>query len=101
MDERNMEELEMDEEASVITLNDENGNEVDFEFLDLIEYEGVEYVVLLPVDEESNEVVILKVEPIEGNEDEEAYVSVGDEALLIKLFEIFKERFADIFTFEE
>lgn len=36
------------DEDNIITLNDENGNEVEFEFLDLIPYRQNEYVVLLP-----------------------------------------------------
>ena len=41
------EENEFDDNLSnIIILNDENGNEVQFEFLDLIEYESEEYVVL-------------------------------------------------------
>ena len=79
----------------------EDGNEVEFEFLDLIEYEGEEYVVLLPVEEdteEPGEVVILKLEDTES-EDEESYVSVEDEQVLNKVFEIFKEKFEDEFNF--
>lgn len=37
---------EGEELDNIIILNDEDGNEVEFEFLDLIEYEGEEYVVL-------------------------------------------------------
>lgn len=97
MDEMNMEELD-----NIVVLNDEEGNEVSFEYLDLIEYEGGEYVVLLPVnDEAEDEVVILKVEPIEGSEDEESYVSVDDEETLFAIFDIFKEHFADEFDFAE
>lgn len=97
MDEMNMEELE-----NIVVLNDEEGNEVSFEYLDLIEYEGAEYVVLLPVnDEAEDEVVILKVEPVEGSEDEESYVSVDDEETLFAIFDIFKEHFADEFDFAE
>ena len=81
---------------------DEDGNEVEFEFLDLIEYEGEEYVVLLPVEEEETEepgeVVILKLEDTES-EDEESYVSVEDEEVLNKVFEKFKEKFEDEFNF--
>jgi uncharacterized protein YrzB (UPF0473 family) len=53
-----------DFDNNIIILNDEKGNEVKFEFLDLIEHEGDEYVVLLPVEEsdEAGEVVILKLE---------------------------------------
>jgi len=86
---------------NVLVLNDENGNEVEFEFLDLIEYEGEEYVVLLPVEEETEEpgeVVILKLEDTES-EEEESYVSVDDEKVLNKVFEIFKEKFEDEFNF--
>ena len=76
---------------NIIVLNDEEGNEAEFEFLDLIEYEGEEYVVLLPVEEseDAGEVVILKLEDTES-EDEESYVSVDDEEILNKVFEIFK-----------
>lgn len=80
-----------------IVLNDENGDEVPFEFLDLIEYESNEYVVLLPTDDEDGEVVILEVEDTDG--DEESYISVDDEETLVKVFEIFKEKFKQEFNF--
>lgn len=75
----------MEEELeNVIVLNDENGEEVKFEFLDLIELDGEEYVVLLPASdtEDADEVVILRVEDTDS-EDEESYVSVEDEETLI------------------
>ncbi len=92
---------EGEELDNILVLNDENGNEVEFEFLDLIEYEGEEYVVLLPVEEdteEPGEVVILKIEDTES-QDEESYVSVDDEEVLNKVFEIFKQKFEDEFNF--
>ncbi len=84
---------------NIITLNDEEGNEIRFEFLDLIEYKGEMYVVLYPADEEEDEgqVVILKVE--ETGEDEESYTSVDDDHVLEVVFNIFKERFKDEFNF--
>ncbi len=102
-DEKNIpvNENEGEELDNILVLNDEEGNEVEFEFLDLIDYEGEEYVVLLPVEEESEEpgeVVILKLEDTES-EDEESYVSVEDENVLNKVFEIFKEKFEDEFNF--
>lgn len=100
---KEVEELNEGEELdNILVLNDEEGNEVEFEFLDLIEYEGEEYVVLLPVEseesEDAGEVVILKLEDTES-EDEESYVSVEDEEVLNKVFEIFKEKFEDEFNF--
>ena len=94
---------EGEELDNIIVLNDENGDEVEFEFLDLIEFEGEEYVVLLPVegeDDEEGEVVILKVEDTES-EEEESYVSVDDEETLNKVFEIFKDKFKDEFNFAD
>jgi len=96
-------EVNGEELDNIIVLNDENGNEVQFEFLDLIELEQEEYVVLLPVVEEGaedeGEVVILRVEDTD-NEDEESYVSVEDEATLNQVFEIFKDKFKDEFNFD-
>lgn len=84
---------------NTVVLNDEDGNEVEFEFLDLIEYNGEDYVILLPkADEDSGEVVILKVE--EGRDDEEeSYASVDDPDTLMKIFELFKEKFKEEFNF--
>lgn len=93
----------LDEELdNIIVLNDEDGNEVKFEFLDLIELDGEEYIVLLPTeeDDEDGEVVILKVEDTDS-EDEESYVSVDDQEVLNKVFEIFKEKFKDEFNFTD
>jgi len=88
---------------NIITLNDESGNEVKFEFLDLVEYENEQYVVLLPVleegEEDDGEVVILKVEDTDEDSDEESYVSVDDEETLMNVFNIFKEKFKDEFDF--
>lgn len=84
---------------NIIVLNDEEGNEVSFEFLDLIEYDYEEYVVLMPEEhDETGKVVILRVEETE-NEDENAYVSVEDEETLNEVFLIFKEKFKDMFVF--
>ena len=87
---------------NIVTLNDENGNEVKFEFLDLVELDNEDYVVLLPVEENEEtegEVVILRLEDTDEETEEESYVSVEDEETLMRVFEIFKERFKDEFDF--
>ncbi len=91
----------MTEIDNIVVLNDENGNEVEFEFLDLIEYQDKEYVVLLPVDDDEDEVVILQVDDSDENSDEEAYISVEDDDILQAVFEIFKEKFKDEFNFTD
>lgn len=95
--------MEDEELDNIIVLNDENGNEVKFEFLDLVELDDEEYVVLLPVSEEGEEdegeVVILKLEDTDKDSDEESYVGVEDEEILNKVFAIFKEKYKDEFNF--
>ena len=95
--------MEDEELDNIIVLNDENGNEVKFEFLDLVELDDEEYVVLLPMTEEGEEdegeVVILKLEDTDEDSDEESYVGVEDEEILNKVFAIFKEKYKDEFNF--
>ena len=92
-------ELLQEEESSIITFVDENGEEVCFEYMDCIEYQGKEYLALLPVDEGSNEVVILEIEPVD--EENENYLTVEDEDVLNAVYAIFKDHFKDILTFED
>ena len=94
----------LDEELdNIIILNDEDGNEVQFEFLDLIELDDEQYVVLLPVleegEEDEGEVVILKLEDSDEDTEQESYVSVENEETLMKVFNIFKDKFRDEFDF--
>lgn len=89
-----------DEEISILSLTDEEGNEVEFELVDCVDYKGSEYLILLPADEENaSEVIILEVEAhADGTEN---YLTVEDEETLAAVFTVFRERFADFFTFEE
>ena len=91
------EEILQEEESSVLTLTDENGVDTNFEYLDCIELDGTEYLVLMP--EESNEIVILEVEPID--EENENYLAVDSEDILEAVYGIFKERYKDVLQFED
>ena len=95
-----MEEKDMiQEEDSIIVLTDENGVDTEFEYLDCIEYEGKEYLVLIPAQEDADEIVILEIEPVD--EENENYISVENEDTLNAVYEIFKDRFKDVLTFAE
>ena len=96
-----MEEKEVlqEEESNLLTLTDENGVEMTFEYMDCIEYDGKEYLVLLPVDDEDNSLVILAVEPVD--EENENYVPVEDDAILDAVYSIFKDRYKDVLTFAD
>jgi len=93
------------ERDDLIILIDEDGNEVEAEYIDTIEYRDNEYVVLLPRDEHEHsdedcdcgeeEVVILKVEHGEGDDDD-SFVAIEDEDEQDAVFEIFTQRMEEV-----
>lgn len=89
----------LNEEENILTLTDENGVETAFEYLDVIEYQGTEYLILMPAEEDSDEIVILQIEPVD--EENENYLAIEDEATLQAVYEIFKERYKDVLTFAD
>ena len=91
------EELLQEEETSTLLLTDENGVDTEFEYLDCIEYEGDEYLVLLPMD--SDEIVILRIEPVD--EENDNYLAVESEETLDAVYAIFKDRYQDVLQFED
>ena len=93
------EEVLQEEESNILMLTDENGEDVEFEYLDCVEYNGTEYLILMPAAEDANEIVILQVEPVD--EENENYLSVSDENVLNAVYDIFKERYKDVLTFED
>ena len=95
----NNEIINEEEEVSILSLTDENGVEQNFEYLDVMEYEGKEYLFLLPAEDETPQVLILEIEPVD--EENENYLAIEDTALLETLYELFKEKFKDVFTFED
>ena len=92
-----------EERDDVLVLMDEEGNETEFEYLDTVEMNSKEYVVLLPVQENeaepAEEVLILKVEQDENGED--VFSSVDDEKELNEVFDKFKEQASEDFDFVE
>ncbi len=92
-------EVLQEEESNLLTLTDENGEEMTFEYMDCIEYMGKEYLVLMPAEDEDNSLVILEVQPVD--EENENYIPVQDEAVLDAVYNIFKERYKDILTFAD
>jgi uncharacterized protein YrzB (UPF0473 family) len=79
-----------------ITLTDEDGNEVELEHLDTMEYNGETYMAFLPAYDspeemldDSAELIVLKVDDSTG---EEMLVTVDDDDELQKVFDMFVER---------
>ena len=85
-------------EENIITLNDEDRNEIKFEFLDLISYRQKDYVVMLPLEDSDGQVVILQLEEVD--DETESYIGVEIEFVLETVFSLFKERNKDFYEFE-
>ena len=76
-----------------VTLIDEDGNEVEFEHIDTVEYEGVTYRAFIPAElsvEEDAEVVIMQVVTDENGE--ELLEGVEDDDIADAVFNIVMER---------
>ena len=91
--EENKDLLPEEEGPYIINFIDEDGEEVSFEYLDCVEYEGKEYLCLTPNEEGSDEVVILEIVPVD--EENEDYLTVEDDAILDAVFGIFMDRYKD------
>ncbi|MCI6634345.1 MAG: DUF1292 domain-containing protein [Clostridiales bacterium] len=92
-----------EEYTNVITLTDSDGSDVDFEVLDIVPYKEHEYVVMLPVDDESDspEAVILELLEAEEDNEEDMLQGVDDEEILNAVFNLFMEKNAGEFQFEQ
>ena len=77
---------------NLIVLTDSKGNEIEMEFLDLVEYGGYEYVVM--AEDNSDEVIIMEQVP---NDDGETatYNDVLNDEVINKVFEIFQKRLSE------
>ena len=81
----------MEENENMIKLVNEEGEEYSLEILDVVNKDGIDYVVALPEDSE-DEVVILEVTPIDGDEENCEYTEVTDDELGDEIFNEFIKR---------
>ena len=94
---------ELPENPHLIDLIDEDGKTVTFEHLDTVQVNGDDYVICIPYkeeeDDEVDEVIILKIDGVQDGES--VLVPEEDSEILDKAYELFKERNADLFDFED
>ena len=90
-------------QPDLMTLQDEDGNEVTFEVIDALDHKGVHYLAVVEYAEteeeaENAQLVILSV----GEDDEGEYLDVvDDDELLLELGKLFEERLSDEYDIEE
>ncbi len=91
---------------NIVSVVDEEGVEHTFEELDRIETDDGRYIALLPIYTEAEEILDgdgeLIILSVVEDEDGETYLEpIEDESLFNEIGEIFEERLADYFEFDE
>ena len=72
-------------DGDIYTLTDETGKESEFELIGSCEFEGKTYLALVPVEEDSEEYVILRLELDETGE--ETLVTIDDDEELENVYQ--------------
>ncbi|MBE6746477.1 MAG: DUF1292 domain-containing protein [Ruminococcaceae bacterium] len=83
------------EDEGIITLTDNSGEEESFGFLDIIEYEGEEFIVLYPMNDDEGQLLILKVEEDATSDEYDSYVGIEDDDLVQAVFQAYLEKHKD------
>ena len=89
----------------MFTLEDENGDYIDLEFLGLVLHEGRRYGFFFPVTPDepalsSGEVVALEVTELDEEDQPASFELVEDEAIADEAYEAFKLAAKDLYDFE-
>lgn len=93
----NDEDMGEEDDSNVVVLTDSDGNDVEFEHLDTIEYEDEVYVILIETVDDEGVTILKLIEDDEGDQLE----TVEDEEVAEAVYQIFKERNKDFFDFED
>jgi Protein of unknown function (DUF1292). len=83
----------MENDISTIVLNDEEGNEVEFEVITKLDIEDKEYVIVAPMEEDDVEAIALRIEQDENGND--ILVTVDDEDEFDMVSEAYEAIFDD------
>lgn len=83
-----------------VTITDEDGNDIELEYIDALEYEGRTYMAFFPVVEEDADegaeedygLILLRSDTIDG---EEMLSTIDDEEELDRVYDLFMEQLMD------
>ena len=93
--------LDEQEQGEILEVEAEDGSVEKYEFLDCVEYNGTDYAVLLPVNDDGSEpesVFIFEIVE-ELDSDTDTYVGIGDQAVVDAVYDVFMEKHKDDFNF--
>ncbi len=86
-----MQEENMVQKGMVLTLNDDDGNSVDYTLMDIIDYEGHTYVYFVKSEQLDSDEQELYITEYEETYQDIVFNSVTNEVLLNELYDIFME----------
>lgn len=82
--------------ANFVTITDEDGNDIELEYIDALEYNGKTYMAFFPAveegadeDEEEYGLILLRAEVVDG---EEMLATIDDEEELNAVYDLFMEQ---------
>ena len=83
------------EEPVELVILEDQGAETEFELIDMIEFEGRDYVAMIPYDPDAelDQVIIMEVRDIPGEEETREFLGIEDEILLQRVFREFQRRY--------
>lgn len=82
----------MDYDASkVIVFQDDNGEEVELEYIDSCTFEGEDYAMFLPLENDDDIVLIMKYDNVSDEYD--SFIPVEDQRVLQGVYDTLEERY--------
>jgi len=85
----------MDNNVETILLNDEEGNEIEFDVLTKLDIEDKEYIIVAPTGEEDIDAIALRID--KDDEGNDILVTIEDD----EEFEMISEAYETIFSEED
>lgn len=85
--------MDKDKNFTTILLNDEDGNEVEFEVITKLDIEDKEYVIVTPKDDDTEDAIALRID--QDSEGNDVLVSVEDDDEFAMIEEAYETLFAE------
>ncbi len=76
----------------VVVLSDDLGNEMEIEYIDSTDFEGERYALFLPLENDDDEVIIMKYDNV--SKDYDSFIPVEDKRILEGVYEKLREKYA-------
>lgn len=76
----------------VIVLSDDLGNETEIEYIDSATFEGKEYALFMPLENDDDEVIIMQYDNV--SKDYDSFIPVSDRRILEGVYETLRQKYA-------